>query len=214
MSKGDFRKVFTSDSAAPPVPGRAPVYLQEAWQFTYTYGADFVLALAPPGYYKNVNAAFTDPPSSTEQVMHPEKYLNKPRDEPMPVTLPPLTATLGAGWAFRETDTLGELDLQIMLRENFIEDPAASEGWGGARYALYENGNDALVVMGSRWDTKRDATDFQDALEQSFKLFGKYDTLWHDSKRVWVIKRSGDQIMFVNGTNLAAVQRVIASIQP
>jgi hypothetical protein len=214
MSMGDFRKVFTSDAAPPPVPGRAPVYLREAWQFPYTYGAEFVLSLAPPGSYKNINAAFSDPPDSTEQIMHPDKYMQKPRDEPLPITLPPLTGTLGAGWAFRETDTLGELDLQIMLRENFIEDPAASEGWGGARYALYENGNDALVIMGSRWDTKRDATEFQDALEQSFKLFAKYDTLWHDSKRVWGIKRSGDQIMFVNGTNLAAVQRVIASIQP
>jgi hypothetical protein len=214
MSMGDFRKIFTSDAAAPPVPGRAPVYLQEAWKFPYTYGSEFVLSLAPAGSFKPVDAAFDDPPRSTEQVMHPEKYLDKPRDNPMPVQLPPLTSTLGAGWTFRETDTLGEFDLQIMLRENYIEDPEASEGWGGARYALYENGSDALVIMGSRWDTKRDAAEFQDALEQSFKLFQKYDTLWHDSKRVWGIKRSGDQIMFVNGTNLAAVQRVMASIKP
>ncbi|MFL5734622.1 MAG: hypothetical protein ACJ78Q_15670 [Chloroflexia bacterium] len=213
MSMGDFRKIFSSDAVRPAVPGRAPVYLREAWQFPYAYGSEFILSLAPPGSFKAVDAAFNDPPRSTEQIMHPEKYLNKPRDNPLPVTLPPLTDTLGAGWAFRETDTLGEFDLQIMLRENFIEQPEASEGWGGACYALYENGPDALVIMGSRWDTKRDASEFEDALEQSFKLFQKYDTLWHDSKRVWGLKRSGEQIMFVNGTNLAAVQRVIASIK-
>ena len=39
-----------------------------------------------------------DPPKSTEQIMHPEKYLNKPRDNPLPVTMPDLTKTLGAGW--------------------------------------------------------------------------------------------------------------------
>jgi predicted small secreted protein len=215
MSAGDFDKVFKEgDDVAPPVPGRAPVYLQEGWQFPYVYGSNFILTIAEPGVYKPINKAFTDPPRTSEQIMHPEKYLESPRDVALPVELPPLTDTLGAGWTYKLSDTLGEFDLQVMLRENFIEQPEASEGWGGARYDLYVNGKDALAIMGSRWDTKLDASEFESALEQSFKLFGKYDTLWHDTRRVWGMKRSGDQIIFVSGTNLAAVQRVIAAIKP
>jgi hypothetical protein len=123
-----------------------------------------------------------------------------------------MEGVLGEGWVMEETDTLGEFDLQIMLRENFIEQPEASEGWGGARYALYAKGEDAVVVMGSRWDTDRDATEFESALEGSFKLFGKYDTLWHDSLRVWGMKRSGDMIMFVSGNKLENVQKVMGAI--
>ncbi|HUP27378.1 MAG TPA: hypothetical protein VM409_03010, partial [Chloroflexia bacterium] len=138
MSGSDFMKVFEdSGHRAPPVPGRAPVYLQEGWQFPYNYGSAFILDIAGPGKYQPVEAAFNDPPRTTEQIMHPDKYFAKPRDVALPIALPPLTDTLGTGWALKETDTLGEFDLDVMLRENYVENASAAKGWGGARYELY-----------------------------------------------------------------------------
>lgn len=215
MSRGDFNRIFDNpDEVEPPVPGRAPVYLREGWLFPYREGTRFVMNLGEPNSYKAVNQAFLNPPRSTEQVMHPEKYLTDHPDEPMPVALPPLTDTLGAGWTFVESDTLGEFDLSVMLRENYMETPEATDGWGGARYALYKNGNAALVIMGSVWDTKKDAQEFETGLEASFKLFQQYGGLWNDSRRVFGVKRSADQIVFVCGTDRSAVQRVLASLQP
>ncbi len=221
MDANEWRKLFKNTSeaqVAPAVPTRAPVYLQEAWKFPYTYGSDFVLALAQPGEYAPVNRAFTDPPKSTEQIMHPEKYTHTPRDEPLPVQLPDLAPVLGSGWQMVETDTLGEFHLMIMLMENYVDRPEAAEGWGGARYALYENGDEALVVMGSRWDTPADLAEFEEALTSSFKLFQRFDPyepVWHDTKgRVWGLKRSGDQLMFVSGTDADVVRKVMTSLAP
>ena len=218
MDDTDYAKLFESDDIAPPVPGRAPVYLQEGWQFPYKQGSEFVATLLGPGLanYKAVNAVFANPPDSTEQIMHPEKLLAKHRDEPMPVDLPPLTDTLGTGWAFQETDTVGEFDLNVMLRENFVDEPAATDGWGGARYALYQNpeASKSLLIMGTRWDTNRDADEFQTALENSFKLFQQHGSLWNDNRRVFGVQRSGDMIVFVSGTDLTAVQSVLASLKP
>jgi hypothetical protein len=216
MNKGEFRQIFQNDEAAvPPIPGRAPVYLQEAWQFPYREGADFVFSTLSINNFSfsSIDKVFNDPPKSTEQIMHPDKYFKKPRDNPKPVKLPDLTKALGDGWKMLETDTLGEFDLQIMLRENFMETPEASAGWGGARYALYQNGDQAVAVMGSVWDTPRDSSEFEDALQQSFKIFEKHDNLWNDSRRAWGIKHSGGQIMFVSGTQRATVQKVIDTIK-
>ena len=215
MSDRDFAKIFEdSGHGAPPVPGRAPVYLQEGWQFPYAYGSDFILEIAGAGNYRPVDTAFKDPPRTTEQIMHPDKYFAKPREGALPVALPPLTDTLGTGWTFRETDTLGEFDLDVMLRENFVDDIRASIGWGGARFDLYENGEDALAIMGSRWDTPRDLDEFEEALRGSFKLFHKQGDLWTDRGRYFGIKRSGDTLMFVSGTVPAVVQKVFAGLQP
>lgn len=216
MSRDEFMRIFESDDIAPPVPGRAPVYLREGWQFPYSEGSEFVYSTLVDNNFNfsAIDRVFKDPPKSTEQVMHPEKYFTKHRDDPKPVDLPELAGTLGEGWTFIETDTLGEFDLQIMLRENFIEQPEASEGWGGAQYALYQNGDKALAIMGTRWDTSRDATEFETALENSFKLFEKRDGLWNDSRRAFALKHSGDQIMFVSGNERESVQRVMDSLKP
>lgn len=215
MTMGEFQKIYEeSDGGAPPVPGRAPVYLQQAWQFPYVFGTEFVLSLAAPGQYGPVDKAFKNPPTSTEQIMHPEKYLSTPRDEPLPVEIKPFNDVLGGAWKPLESDTLGEFDLYVMLLENYQQSPEAAVGWGGARYTLYSDGKDYLTVMASRWDTKKDANEWEEALTHSFKLFNKQDGLWMDRGRAWGTQRSGDQIMFVSGTNAAAVHKVLAAIQP
>src|SRR5207247_149042 len=48
MSKNEYRQIFQSDSTIPPVPGRAPVYLQEGWQFPYNQGSEFILSVLNP----------------------------------------------------------------------------------------------------------------------------------------------------------------------
>lgn len=213
MSKSELQQAFSSgESSAPPVPGRAPIYLQEAWRFPYDYGSQFVMQLIEPGNFKAIDRIFADPPKSSEQIMHPEKYFDSPRDEPRAVALPPLTDTLGAGWTFKTTDTLGEFDLSVMLRENFMEVPEGAAGWGGARYDLYQNGSESLVVMDSVWDTKKDADEFSSALESSFKLFQKKGTLWNDSRRAFGVKRNGDKVSFISGTNRATVEKVMGAL--
>ncbi len=59
---------------------KAPRFLRETLIFPYLGGQQFCAAL---GGYDAVSAAFKEPPKSTAQILHPEKYLATPREDPM-----------------------------------------------------------------------------------------------------------------------------------
>src|SRR5512143_1907016 len=98
------------DPAAMAALQNAPAYLRETALFPYNDGLAFVNRLLASGGYTAVDAAFRDPPNSTEQVLHPDKYVA--REAPLKVVLPASLATdAGAGWSLAAQDTLGELIL-------------------------------------------------------------------------------------------------------
>jgi hypothetical protein len=203
-----------SGAASTETLDRAPAYLRESLIFPYQAGAQFIVALARKGGYAAVDTALADPPQSSEQILHPEKYLASPRDEPLPIALAALTDTLGAGWSYQDSDTLGEFDLQILLRENGVKQPdAAAAGWGGARYALYRNGEMALVILGTRWDSANDAGEFATALEQSLAASKRVGTLWSDGERFFGFAQSGDQVIYVASTDQAAAEQALAAVK-
>src|SRR5919197_669333 len=73
----------------------APAAVREYLQFPYSAGAAFVAALYRHGGWDAVNRAYRDPPTSTEQLLHPERYLDR-RDAPQTVHVPDERAA--AGW--------------------------------------------------------------------------------------------------------------------
>ena len=145
-----------------PVLNSAPPVIANSLMFPYTAGQQFVLALKEEGGYEAVNAAWADPPQSTEQILHPERYLAG--DEPQLVTLPPLTDTLGVGWTLVDEDVFGEFMLREYLQQQLSEQQVdtAVTGWGGDKYATYYNeADDALVtILRITWDTAQDSTEF------------------------------------------------------
>jgi hypothetical protein len=143
-----------------------PPILRESLTFPYDQGLQLVLRLqGAGGGWEAVNDAYEDPPASTEQVMHPEKY--DEREAPVEVRLPAdLAAQLGQGWSATYEDTFGEFQFQVWLR-NALDaatgNPAAA-GWGGDRFAVLEGPDDAwALVMKTEWDSVEDATEFQGA---------------------------------------------------
>lgn len=64
----------------------APLFLQETLMFPYGYGAAFLQKVwAKNSSWEAVNKIYSDLPESTEQIIHPEKYLVD-RDNPKPVS--------------------------------------------------------------------------------------------------------------------------------
>ena len=63
-------------------------------------------------------------------------------------------------------DTLGELQLGILLKEGGTAAPAdAAAGWGGDRVALLEGPDGKVaVVLDTAWDTTADADQFATAI--------------------------------------------------
>jgi hypothetical protein len=132
--------------------------------FPYSEGARFVGALLEMGWWPAVNAVYRDPPVSTEQILHPEKYIENPRDDPRTVLLPDLREDLGEDWKLVTQDVLGELVLRAHL-DQYLRDSeeavAAADGWDGDLAALWEDldGNQILVISSS-WDTTGEAAAF------------------------------------------------------
>lgn len=149
---------------------RTPAILLETSLFPYQAGAVFVGALLAEGGYAAVDAAYSDPPSSTEQVIHPEKYLAG--EGPVRVRIPSgLGNRFGKDWSLDAQDTLGELQLRVWLREGGLAGDVAreaAEGWGGDRLALIGGpGGIDLIVVVSEWDTRADAVAFRAAAEEA-----------------------------------------------
>jgi hypothetical protein len=215
LSKEDFADMLEeSQSASTEVLDRSPRYIRESLLFPYDAGSEFVSRLIEQGGFERVNQALADPPASTEQVMHPDKYLNSPRDNPLPVPMPPLTDTLGTGWKQTDQGTLGEFDLKVMLEDNGVT-PAdeAAAGWGGGRYALYQRGEAALMIVDTRWDTPADAREFENALRQSFAEAQQSNGLWVLGGRFFGMKSAGDRITFISSTDRSALENALAVVR-
>jgi hypothetical protein len=137
-----------------------PPYILASLLFPYEEGQQFVQALYRIGGWKLVNLAErTRPPVSTEQIIHPEKWLRV--ELPKPVAMPAPDA-LGAGWRRVAAGTLGEFDTHQILR---VANPGlaagdAAAGWGGGRYEMWNRGRDHALLLRWVWDTPRDERQF------------------------------------------------------
>jgi len=159
MDMADYQlEEFQSIDLSGALSGGGGALTESAAYFPYQEGAAFVAQLYQNGGWSTVNAAFTNPPSSTEQVLHPERYFSG--DAPKRIQLPALNLS---GWHSIAENTLGELYLRIYLehRLDFAQAIPAAEGWGGDRYQVYgdDQGRLALVLQ-TAWDSPADAREF------------------------------------------------------
>jgi len=124
----------------------------------YEYGVELVEARLGRGGQSALDAAFTDPPTTSEQVLHPSKYLDRERSMAVPV--PPADGTV------IDDGVIGELGIQLMLEETVGTRQAAvaAEGWGGDWSVLYSRGSDVCVRADIVMEGPRDAQELRQAL--------------------------------------------------
>ena len=198
---------------------RAPLVVRDEVTFPYNEGTLFVYQLWQRGGFDAVNAAFRDPPRSSEQIIHPEKYLA--HEPPIGVTLPDLAAALGPGWSLLRTDVLGELDYRILLQQFLGEEAAdqGSAGWGGDRFALLESASgDLALVLSTVWDSEAEATEFAvNYASLVYSRYGRRAVLAEETptRRAWttptgtlLLERSGPRVTVITAPN----ERVQASL--
>jgi len=164
-----------------PVLSAAPNVLRENLQFPYVYGAGFAQAVLKDGSWRGLDNVYQQLPASTEQIIHPEKYLA--RDNPVKIEIPALVTIFGKAWKQSDGDVNGEFGYQVMLGEFISRSVArtAATGWGGDRYAFYENkaAGESALVQYTTWDTANDAKEFFDAYslrsEKRYKMSSPTD---------------------------------------
>lgn len=143
----------------------APAIITETLLFPYDQGQVFVTALLDEGGWDKVDAAYEALPTSSEQILHPKKYLE--REEPRDVELPDVEAALGPGWTAFDTNTMGEFQTSVILDEGDVstgDAEDAAEGWGGDRYMVVGTDDQAVILWKSVWDSEDDAEEFADTL--------------------------------------------------
>ena len=144
-----------------------PPLLRDTLAFQYRDGTIFVDQLLLRGGWAAVDKAHADPPVSSEQVLHPERYLSVDRDRPTPVVIGGTTALTRAGFTPVAGDTLGEIIIRSRLATALPPERAvaAASGWDGDRLLVFTRGADSVVAWMTAWDSVADAAEFADAMK-------------------------------------------------
>ncbi|HEV7890886.1 MAG TPA: hypothetical protein VGP08_09615 [Pyrinomonadaceae bacterium] len=186
-----------------------PPLLTETFIFRYRDGLRFVETLRrsrPPAV--GVDDAFRRPPASSEQVLHPEKYLAN--EQPREVELD-FEGFADEGWKLTATTPLGEVGVRGLLMSGVSGDDAkrAAAGWGGDRAFLFEReGRAPLFVWRTAWDKTTDAQEFfrayntllgQRATEQGAGTDS--DRTWRDGALITRVRIEGDTVTVVRGAD-------------
>lgn len=148
-------------TAPPPeVPGAPPV-LRDQLVLPYLAGLELARDLVARGGLAALRAAWDRPPVTTEQVLHPDKYAAAEAPLEVPAGAAP------AGGRLLLEGVLGELLARSLLGEG--APPAATAGWGGDRYRLFDLRGRTLLTWRSRWDSEADAREFEEAALRRFR---------------------------------------------
>jgi hypothetical protein len=214
----DLMEFITSFES--PVFDSAPQFLRQDLLFSYLAGLEFVKTLYLEGGWAAVDAAYLNPPLSTEQILHPERY---PADIPVWLEVPDLSAALGVEWREIDRGVVGEWDIQAILNE-FIPKAVAVDaamGWGGDYYLVFYNENkdiDALVLV-SHWDTMQDVHEFDAAFrDYGDARFGvrttssSYKASWHGEVGYVIFERLSNQALWIFAPDMETGQALRQAI--
>lgn len=188
LSQQELQEVVAagSDPEASAILARTPAILTEGLLFAYNAGLTFVQPIQASGDWAAIDAIYDDLPTTTEQILHPEKY--QAREAAIEVDLPDdLAQRMGEGWSVTLEDTWGEFQTGVWLRElgaTPTDAQTAAAGWGGDRLAVLRGPADAwAVVLDTAWDDADEAGAFAatagapvEALEYPAQLVADGDT--------------------------------------
>jgi hypothetical protein len=167
-SGADFAARFAAEA---PAGDGVPRLLRESFLSQYPLGYGLAAELAERGGVAALNAALDDPPLTSEELLHRERYL-----------LP--SARRGLPWFPEDagpwqpdarcrtvaTTSYGELGLRVWLREAGFEEAEAklaADGWDGDRAWLLDCPRGRVVAWLVQLDGERDARELEERAAQA-----------------------------------------------
>ena len=209
------RQMLDLGAAQTPLFSKAPPFLRETLIFPYLSGLSFVEALSHGSDWKKIDNVFHHPPESTEQVLHPEKYLH---DSPQTIAITPLHSL--EGMTLLRQDVLGELVWKILFSSQIPAEEAAraAAGWGGDRLVAYrdnEGQRPPSLMLFSSWDSEKDAKEAEAAARKWMaKAVGKptAPVLADLNGDEWVVERKAERLLILVGIPTGKRQAVATEI--
>ncbi|MCC6395302.1 MAG: ImmA/IrrE family metallo-endopeptidase [Bryobacterales bacterium] len=147
-----------SSSGAFPVFDSVPLYLRESLLFPYTKGFAFQQAVVQKLGKEGFLEVFRNPPLSSQQIIHPDKYFDKVQP-----TKPPLPKASTKGYSGVVEGTVGEFDHEILFQQYGGEAEAKlARKWRGAEFRILEDKKDkskSVLLYASDWQDEQAARD-------------------------------------------------------
>ena len=223
-SDADYEEIMNYQPPTQILPDQSPPpFVLRNSEFPYNDGKAFVETLFSSGGWSGVSQSYFQLPESTEQILHPEKYLSG--EQPILVPSVPLETVLGDEWGQIESNTLGEWLTYLILgygtnpKAQLNEGDAvhASEGWGGDHYQVYFNdeSKETVLVVHWKWDQPSDTNEFASGMRFYLKnRFSKGEVVeakrecWHGNDQftclyndvqqsLWIVAPSMDLVQFI-----------------
>lgn len=181
--------------------------------FAYVAGARFVQDLTRrEDGWRLVDRAQREPPETTEQILHPERWIGGEGAAEPP--RPGGFDALGSGWRRLGDTELGELHTLALLSAALPDDEArrAAEGWGSGRLAVRYRGRPpeapcrarcragTAAALAWRWDSERDARELAAAARRYVERGLDGEPLGDDR---WRIRGGGAVALAVRGPTAA-----------
>jgi hypothetical protein len=156
-----------------PVFNSAPLYIRRTLMFPYDEGQKFQQAVFLHDGTEAFARVFRDPPTSTSQIEHPERYFQH-----TPTVSPDLPKPVRHAKPF-VTGAMGELETRILL-EQYVSSEAADDlgpKLRGADYRIDENRADRrmTLVYASEWSDEDAALRYFRAYESVLR--GKWKSI-------------------------------------
>jgi len=161
-SGDEFAARFEVDA---PSGDGVPRLLRESFLRQYPLGYALATELVERGGVAALTAALSDPPLSSEELIHPERYLERSKRRSLA-----LFPEAAAGFAPEPectpvaTTSYGELGLRVRLAEGGIDDGMAdrvADGWDGDRAWLLDCPRGPVVAWLIQFDSEADARELE-----------------------------------------------------
>jgi hypothetical protein len=186
-----------------------PDLLRYKLVFPYRQGSRFVQWAYAAKAWQGVNSLFADPPLSTSQIFHPEKFYVK-RENPLNLSSAGLARQMKESAAVDQT--LGAYLIQFLLSSNSSSQAVAqiAAAWSGDRLSAYSEGENFLTAWISAWKNEEAARLFyrayQTVLERRHRLrfaapAGLNDTLQGETTRngSMLLQLKGSFVLLLDG---------------
>ena len=208
LSVGQISQTGTGE--LPPGMSDVPSAIADKLLFQYQIGTSFVKHVFAKWGWPGVNLLYRSPPRSTEQLLHPEKYLDSP-DPPTIIELTNLSCLFSVDWTEIENNTLGELMVQSLF-SGFVSREEAmmvAGGWDGDRFVAFRRGDEISFIWVTAWDSPEDAQEFYDKYQVI--LLRKYPASVLSNPHFHVEKR-GHLVIVTEGVERSDVKKCIDKI--
>jgi hypothetical protein len=185
----------------------APRFLVRSADFMWRRGGIFMETMRQDGGVGRLRYVYKHPPETTEQILHPEKYIQRERGTILEFPgLETLMTERKSARIFRTA--LGELGTALLLES--LESrtrPEASQGWAGDHLMAWAEGDRVLIVWAGLWDEDKDAREFEDAASAAALAVNGRD----EGARAFVVR--GESAIIRDGAATAFVMNCPADLK-